>query len=47
MRRMMKCLLAALWIMMVLMLPTAQAEDDGEAWMNEACPKTGIHKLLF
>ena len=46
MRRMLKCLLAALWIMMVLMLPAAQA-DDGTAWMDEPCPVTGIHSLQF
>ena len=46
MRRMLECLLAALWIMMVLMLPTAQA-DDGTAWMDEPCPVTGIHNLQF
>ncbi|MCR4886842.1 MAG: hypothetical protein K5919_07995 [Clostridiales bacterium] len=44
MRRMLKCLLAALCIAMVLMLPAAQAED-GTAWMDELCPvgEGGFH----
>lgn len=46
MRRMLECLLAALCIAMVLMLPAAQA-DDGTAWMDEPCPVTGIHNLQF
>ena len=44
MRRMLQCLLAALWIMMVLMLPAAQA-DDGTAWMNEPCEVSGNHNF--
>ena len=45
MRRILKCLLAALWIIMVLLLPAAQA-DDGTAWIEEPCTvgEGGIHK---
>ena len=44
MRRMLKCLLTALWIMMVLMLPAAQA-DDGTAWIDEPCEVSGHHNF--
>ncbi len=45
MRRILKCLLAALWIAMALIVPAAQA-DDGTAWIEQPCPvgEGGIHK---
>ena len=46
MRRILKCLLAALWIAVVLTVPVAQA-DDGLAWMDELCPadEDGAHSI--
>ena len=42
MRRMVKCLLSALLIAAMLVMPVAQAD-----WMDEECPVSGIHNLQF